>query len=336
MTVCREIRERSLDIEWAAISRVDRIDEDMLRTMRLAGCTQISYGVESGSPDIRRLLGKPFSDAQIQDAFDITSRLGILTRAYFIYGCPGESDDTIHQTLALMDRIKPLSAIFYILALFPGTRLYRDYLEASGASEDELWLQPTEDITYFTTDPALSRDQVLSWGRTLRRHFHQRLPEYIGAVDLTDDPDLHTAHADFCSRLGMTLDHGEYAGIEDIPETEAQAQRLYRRSLDFAPDARAYLGLAIDRQKNGRHTDAIRLLGEGVDYFPDDEALHTCLAVSYMNTGQWDRATANLEAFDRSPHVLPHLMECHRQMGNMAEARRCQERLDRMHPERNR
>ena len=330
LAVCREMRERSLDIEWAAISRVDRIDEDMLRAMRLAGCTQISYGVESGSPDIRRLLGKPFSDTQIQEAFDITSRLGILTRAYFIYGCPGESDDTIARTLALMDRIKPLSAIFYILALFPGTRLYRDYVEASGANEDELWLQPTEDIMYFTTDPALSREQVLAWGRTLRGHFHQRLPAYIDAVDLADDPDLHTAHADFCSRLAMTLSHGEYAGIADIPGKTPLAQRLYQRSLDFAPNARAYLGLAIDQQKRGRHAEVIRLLGEAVETFPKDEALHTCLAISDMNLGNWERATAILERFDRAPNVLPHLITCYREMGNAAAANRCQQRLERL------
>ena len=49
-----------------------------------------------------------------------------MPRAYFIYGAPGENDQTIDATLGLIDRIKPLSAIFYILDIFPGTALYDD------------------------------------------------------------------------------------------------------------------------------------------------------------------------------------------------------------------
>jgi len=47
----------------------------------------------------------------------------MMARAYFIYGCPQESWQTIQQTIDLIDTIKPLSAIFYILDVFPGTAL---------------------------------------------------------------------------------------------------------------------------------------------------------------------------------------------------------------------
>jgi len=56
-------------------------------------------------------------------AFALTTRYGILSRAYFIYGAPGETWETIQETIDLMDEIKSLSAIFYILDVFPGTRL---------------------------------------------------------------------------------------------------------------------------------------------------------------------------------------------------------------------
>jgi anaerobic magnesium-protoporphyrin IX monomethyl ester cyclase len=53
--ICRRIIESRLNIIWVAISRVDCVDEEMLRWMRRAGCTQISYGVESGSQNQGRL-----------------------------------------------------------------------------------------------------------------------------------------------------------------------------------------------------------------------------------------------------------------------------------------
>jgi tetratricopeptide (TPR) repeat protein len=294
--------------------------------MRLAGCIQISFGVESGSPRIRRLLGKPFTDSQIARAFDIVSRMGILTRAYFIYGCPGENDASIRQTLALMDKIKPLGAIFYILSLFPGTRLYQDLIQPSRIDEDALWLQPIEDVLYHEVDQKLSGEQVMSFGKTLRQHFHRRLPEYIDAVALVDDPELTAHHADFYSRLAMTLDHGDYAAIKEIPGKRELAEALYRRSLDYAANPRAYLGLGIRIQKDGKHDAAIRLLADAVAHFPDHEPLNLCLAISYMNTGRFSKALSCLEKFDDSPQALGYMAECHRQLGNTLAAADCEKR----------
>jgi radical SAM superfamily enzyme YgiQ (UPF0313 family) len=150
--------------------------------MRRAGCIQISYGVESGSPAIRKTLGKHISNRRIQRAFEITQRHGIMARAYFIYGCPQESDHTIQETIDLMHAIKPLSTVFYILDIFPGTQLYEDMLHRMNASEN-LWLDRIEDLMYFETVPDLTREKVLEWGRRLRTSFQNHLPEYVEALE---------------------------------------------------------------------------------------------------------------------------------------------------------
>ncbi|HDZ90241.1 MAG TPA: B12-binding domain-containing radical SAM protein, partial [Deltaproteobacteria bacterium] len=89
--ICRLIIEKGLRISWAAISHVNLVDEEVLLWMRRAGCIQISFGVESGSERIRKLLNKDINASRIRNAFLLTTRYGILARAYFIYGCPGES-----------------------------------------------------------------------------------------------------------------------------------------------------------------------------------------------------------------------------------------------------
>jgi len=311
--ICRRIVEQGLQVTWAAISRLDRINEEMLGWMRRAGCIQISYGVEHGTPEIRKRLGKHFSDEQIEAAFSLTTHFGIMPRAYFIYGCPGETNRTIDQTIDLIRRIRPLSAIFYILDLFPGTALYEEFKQRRGAADD-IWMERIEDILYFETDPALSRDQVLSYGRRLRHGFYRELPRFAEAVELIDDPLFAPLHADFLSRLGLTFTHGEYAGIEEIPNKEKTAERLFCRALDYHPDHRAYLGLAILAQRRRDFAGSIQILEEGIAHFPQSEELLTCLGIDHMNLGDFRAALACFDRFEGNGRVDGYVAECRRRL----------------------
>ncbi|MCP3953397.1 MAG: radical SAM protein [Desulfobacterales bacterium] len=311
LDVCSEIRRRKMSITWAAISRVDTVDAEILAAMRRAGCIQISYGVESADEGIRRLLNKKTDANQIRRAFKLTARHGIMTRAYFIYGCPGESWETTDKNIALIREIKPLSAIFYILDIFPGTKLYREYLERTGETDD-IWLDRIEDILYFETDPDLSREQVLAFGKKLRTSFFADLPGFVEDLKLKDDPRLAPYHADFCSRLGMTFDQGDYSENHLIPDREATALKLYQKALAYHPDARAYLGLGMLKQRRRAFSDSIKVLAEGVEFFPDNAQISICLAVSQMNLGQFDRALGNLLRFETSPQAGPFIEQCRR------------------------
>jgi radical SAM superfamily enzyme YgiQ (UPF0313 family) len=312
--VCRLILQRKLDISWAAISRVDAVDEEVLAWMRKAGCIQISYGVESGSPEIRRRLNKRINEQQIRKAFRLTQRYGIMARAYFIYGCPGETRETIQETLDLMLDIQPLGAVFYILDLFPGTALYED-VKRCGRLSDDIWLRRVEDIMYFETDPDLSAELILEFGRRLRESFYRNLPAFVEALDLIDEREFHPLHADFLSRLALTFDQGDYARIDAIANKPQIAHALYRRALSYHPDARAYLGLGILDQKAGRYGESVARLEEGLAHFPDDEQLLICLAVSQMNLGRFQEALAALARCPNHLHGRRLAEACRRAMG---------------------
>jgi anaerobic magnesium-protoporphyrin IX monomethyl ester cyclase len=314
LDVCREIIRREMQITWAAISRVDTVDDEILLWMRKAGCIQISYGVESADSKIRSFLNKKTGAAQIRRAFELTARYGIMTRAYFIYGCPGESWETIKKNMEMIRDIKPLSAIFYILDIFPGTKLYRDYLARTGETDD-IWLNRMEDILYFETDPNLSRELILAFGKKLRTFFFENLPRFVEDLDLKNDPQLAPYHADFCSRLGMTFDQGDYSKIDLIPDREEIAARLYKKALAYHPDSRAYLGLGMLKQRRRAYTESVKILAEGVELFPAHEQIGICLAVSRMNLGQYDRALDNLMKFENSPHARPFIEQCRRALG---------------------
>lgn len=321
VAVCREILRRGLAVSWAAISRVDAVDEELLLWMRKAGCVQISYGVESGSEEIRRRLNKNITREAIRRAFALTTACGILARAYFIYGCPGETWETIRETLELIQEVRPLSAIFYILDILPGTALYEEFKRHHNLTDD-IWCQRIEDIPYYTRDPSLPEERILEFGRTLRRRFHESLPAFADAIRLKEDPELHPFHADFLSRLAMTFTHGDYARNEAIPDPQGTAERLYRKALTYHPDHRAFLGLAVLRQQQRRFAESAELLEQGVRHFPGSEELHLCLAVSRMNLGRFDSAVEALLQFPRSRQAAFYLAQCYHAMGDPENERR--------------
>ena len=245
----------------------------------------------------------------MRSAFATTRRYGILPRAYFIYGCPGDSLETMQETLDLIREIRPLGAIFYILAIFPGTRLYEDYLAHTGQNDD-IWLARMEDILYFETDPAMDQDMIREYGRFLRNGFYRMLPSFATDIDLVADPGFAPLHADFLSRLALTFHKGDFARIEGIPDKQKTAQMLYGRALDYHPDGRAFLGLGMLAQQRGDFTAAADILYEGVRHFPDDEALQTCLAVNDMNQGFYRQALGRLQQMPETPQTRLWIDRC--------------------------
>ena len=317
--VCKKIIEKGLDITWNAISRVDYINAEILFWMRKAGCIQISYGVESGSEKIRNFLQKKITTDNILNAFTLTQKYGIMARAYFIYGSPEESWQTIQETIDLIDRIQPLSTVFYILDIFPGTRLYEDFKQRLEYTDD-VWLKRIEDIMYFETDPDLTRELILAFGQRLRSHFFRSLPRFVEAVDLIDNQELYPQHSTFYSRLAMTFDYGDYSRIEEIENKDRIAANLYQHALRYDANAEAYLGLGILYQKWSENRESIEILSQGLAHFPRDARLNNCMGVSLMNLELWDRALSHFLEFQDVKEAVRFAAFCYKALGDEKNA----------------
>jgi anaerobic magnesium-protoporphyrin IX monomethyl ester cyclase len=309
--ICRKILERGLRITWVAISRVSYIDEEILYWMRKAGCTQISYGIESGSEKIRTLLDKNVKIEDVKRAFSLTKQYGIVARAYFIYGSPEETWETIQETIDLVCEIKPLICVFYILEIYPGTKLYLD-LQGRSNVTDDFWLNRAEGICYFETDPNLSRELVFDFGQRIRHAFYENISHFVDEISLVDQEELYPWHADFYSRLGMTFSHGDYAGIEAIKDRDQIAERLFRKSLGYHPDARAYLGLGLLCQNRKDFEGALDILSKGVEVFPERKDLNLCLAITHMNLGAFEEALSYLMKLKDSEEARYYIEQCHK------------------------
>ncbi len=317
--ICEEILKRKLPITWQAISRVDAIDEEIIYWMRRAGCLQISFGVESGSEKIRnKVLNKKISTEDIKRAFALCRRYGIVPRAYFIYGCPGESKKTIEASVKLIKEIKPLSMVCYILDLYPGTALYEEFKKRTGATDD-IWLERIEDIMYHETDPNLTPERVKRFGRKLHQAFNKNFPRFVETLELVDRKELYPYHADFLTRLAMTLRYGELAENPEIPDKEKLAEKLFRRALRYFPDHHAYLGLGIIYQQRREFQKSIEILAEGLKHYPQSEPLNVCQAVNYMQLGDYQKALEHLLPFTQSAEAMLRAAACYEALGDLAK-----------------
>jgi tetratricopeptide (TPR) repeat protein len=252
-----------------------------------------------------------------------------MARAYFIYGCPEESWQTIQETIDLIDRIKPLSTVFYILDIFPGTRLYEDFKHRHGQTED-IWLRRIEDIMYFETDPDLTRELILAFGQKLRTHFYKNLPRFVEAIDLIDNETLYPQHSRFYSRLAMNFDYGDYARIEEIENKDRIAANFYQQAIRYHPNAEAYLGLGILFQKKGVNREATEILSQGLAHFPDDARLNLCMGVSLMNLEQWDRARPHFLEFQEVKDAVRFAALCYKSLDDKKNAAALQQTFEQM------
>jgi anaerobic magnesium-protoporphyrin IX monomethyl ester cyclase len=122
---CERLIDARLDMSWSCLGRADRVDPDLLRLMRRAGCWHMSYGIESGDEAILAAMHKRLDLGQIRQAVTWSREAGLRTKGFFIVGFPGETPASLERTQRLALSL-PLDDISVMqMTPFPGSELYR-------------------------------------------------------------------------------------------------------------------------------------------------------------------------------------------------------------------
>jgi anaerobic magnesium-protoporphyrin IX monomethyl ester cyclase len=125
----------SLDILWQCLARVDRVTPELLNKMAAAGCREIHYGIESGNQAIIDRVGKRITLDQVRHAVSWTAAAGIRTKGYFMLGLPGDTEETMEQTIDFAASLDLDNAMFSLTTPFPGTRMWDDLVAACPETE---------------------------------------------------------------------------------------------------------------------------------------------------------------------------------------------------------
>jgi anaerobic magnesium-protoporphyrin IX monomethyl ester cyclase len=124
--VCGELVSRNMDVRWNAFSRVDTITPEIVETMARAGCQALCFGVESGNQEILDLAKKKSDLHKVRGAMRMTQEAGVSAIASFIIGLPGETVETLNNTLEFANELHEEYGSLcglHVLAPFPGTEV---------------------------------------------------------------------------------------------------------------------------------------------------------------------------------------------------------------------
>lgn len=178
MDICKAMIEEKIDMKWMSNSRVDYVDEEMLTMMGKAGCHMISWGIESGSEEVLKRARKGASPDKAKQALQWARNAGIKNFGYFIIGLPGETEETIKQTIAFSKTLPLNVAIFHIAAPYPGTPFFYEVVENGWFRPGTNWEQVDMDKSTVLDYENLSAERLNYWQKRATREWALR-PEPI-------------------------------------------------------------------------------------------------------------------------------------------------------------
>lgn len=188
--ICSLIKERNLNIQYRFVNgiRADKLDQELADKLKETGCIYVSFGVETGNPEIMKKIKKGVSFTKIKQAIELANKIGWVNQTNYIIGHPEESYEKAMDTIKLAREIPSTFVSFANAIPYPGTELY-DWVVKNGRL-----LYPYEhylnNIEYGDVNPIFETDnfsikerrKVLRLGvRLSRKRFVQFiLGKYIG------------------------------------------------------------------------------------------------------------------------------------------------------------
>ncbi|MBI9075496.1 MAG: B12-binding domain-containing radical SAM protein [Desulfatibacillum sp.] len=175
MGICEEIIRRDIDILWACRARIDSLDEDLLARMKESGCGRVYLGMESGLQEMLDKVNKGITIEQVRRAVDMTKAHGIKTLGFFMTGLPGETRQTLKETVKFATSLgldyvqfskttaKPLTSMWYDMVKESGYDYWKEYI-LGNAEEAPLPRPWTE----------LSNDEIDRLTKKAYQRFHSR------------------------------------------------------------------------------------------------------------------------------------------------------------------
>ena len=174
VNMCKIIIDKGLKLRWTCNSRVDYVDEEMLNLMGKAGCWLISWGIESANEAILKKARKGYRKEQAARALKWAHAAGIKNWGYFIIGLPGETEQTIRETIDYA-KVLPLDiALFHIAAPYPGTPFFYEVVENNWFRPGTKWEEVDMDQSTVLDYGNLTAEQLEMWQKRATREWSLR------------------------------------------------------------------------------------------------------------------------------------------------------------------
>ncbi|MBC8491604.1 MAG: radical SAM protein [Candidatus Marinimicrobia bacterium] len=177
--LCEGMIKRGIKLKWNANSRAD-VSYEALKVMKKAGCRALCVGFETGNQEIVDAYGKKL---KVEDYYRFSKnarKIGLTFHGCFIVGGPGENKKTMAKTLKMAKELRPDTAQFYPLMVYPGTPEY-DRMKANGmlvTTDYRDWLTKEGLHNCIIRTEDSSPEDLIRWCDSARRKFYLR-PSYL-------------------------------------------------------------------------------------------------------------------------------------------------------------
>jgi radical SAM superfamily enzyme YgiQ (UPF0313 family) len=174
MDLCQRMIDERINLKWMCNSRVDFVDEELLSMMGRAGNWLISWGIESANEQILKHAKKGADPVKAEKALNWARKAGIKNWGYFIIGLPGETEDTIRQTIDFAKRLPLDIALFHVAAPYPGTPFFFEVVKNGWFRPGTRWEQVDMDKGTVLDYPQLPAERLLYWQKRAWREWAMR------------------------------------------------------------------------------------------------------------------------------------------------------------------
>ena len=173
LELCALLEQARLDLRWQCETAIKTLDDELLAAMARAGCVSVSFGVESGNPELQKKYsrGKIRTHEHAREVVDAARRNGIATRAFFMLGFPEETEEMARQTMDLAVYLDPDTVQFTAVTPYPDTRLYK---ESRASREQDFDYSRFSGTTPVGVAEVMSDEQVSRAIRRAYRRFYLR------------------------------------------------------------------------------------------------------------------------------------------------------------------
>jgi radical SAM superfamily enzyme YgiQ (UPF0313 family) len=207
--LCKLMIQEEINIKWTCNSRVDYVDEEMLKLMGRAGCWLISWGIESGNEQILRHARKGAYPDKAEKALRWAKNAGIKNWGYFIIGLPGETEETIRETIDFSKKLPLDIALFHVAAPYPGTPFFFEVVENGWFRAGTRWEQVDMDKGTVLDYPELPAERLLYWQKRAFREWAFRPGPIFTYLKM-----LVSDRSTLKSALEVGLQHLDWAGTD--------------------------------------------------------------------------------------------------------------------------
>jgi len=158
--ICDLLIRKKVNINWSTITgiRVDRVDLELLKKMKKAGCYRVYYGIESGNQEIINNIKKGITLEQVEKAVKWAKLAKLEVAGYFMIGLPGETEETMQDTINFAKKLNLDLAKISITIPLPATEMFNE-LDKRRLIKTRDW----EKFKFYSTPSSIYNHENLSW-----------------------------------------------------------------------------------------------------------------------------------------------------------------------------